>query len=155
MKWFCFINFLLAGIFRASVKLFSYHRLTPLFGMPYQNCMLSTCLSKEALVKAKAIQKSIRIVSKQTPWKTTCLTQALLARFWCGWFNIPYVFYIGFKKDPDSADGFRAHAWVSAGPLMLCGGDGFTSFHVTSCYLPKHVAIDICKKSTTKNLCPQ
>lgn len=74
---------------------------------------------------------------KYTPWKSTCLVEAMIGKFWCERFHIPYVFYIGFRKDASKPEGLGSHAWLTAGPVMVSGGDSFAEFAVISSYLKK------------------
>jgi hypothetical protein len=131
------VNILLCGIARACIKLFPLTRITPYFGRPYKNILLSTMLTPKQHHQALHLCRSISLASQYTPWHSNCLTQALVARFWCYHLNIPYILYIGFKKDATSTSGYAAHAWLTAGSIAITGGHSFSNFHVVSSYLSR------------------
>lgn len=113
--------------------LLSYQRLRVYFGKGCQMLVASTILSNEQLQHALLTRRSIALAVRFTPWKSTCLTQALVAGFWCRYYQIPYVFFIGLNKNsaPLEKD---AHAWVVAGPIAITGGYSLSTHHVISSY---------------------
>ncbi|MDX2346771.1 MAG: lasso peptide biosynthesis B2 protein [Legionella sp.] len=133
---FC-INFILCGIARLAINCLPLKHISPYFGMLYQNTLLSTVLSKQQLRYAIILRRSIKLASKYTPWNSNCLTQAMVAKFWCKRLNIPYVLYIGFAKDKTKPEGYAAHAWLTAGPIAITGEYSFAKFHVISSYVPE------------------
>ncbi len=136
LKCLFFINFILCGIARLSINCLPLRHLSPYFGVLYQNKLLSTILSKKKLQYAAALRRSIQLAAQHTPWNSNCLTQAIVAKFWCHHLKIPYVLYIGFAKDKTKPEGYAAHAWLTAGPIAITGGYSFSSFHVISSYVP-------------------
>lgn len=129
------LNFFLCGIARAIIKVMPFRRLTPYFGQFQKITMLSIIAPKKQYNQALFIGRSVRLAAKYTPWNSSCLTQAMIAAFWCRRFHIPYVFYIGFAKSVDEPSGYKAHAWVSVGPIAITGGNGSASFQVVSSYI--------------------
>lgn len=127
-------SFALLAISRLAVNLLTLKRLSNYFGTYRGNDCFSTCLSETQKKRARMIHKAIKVAAKNTPWCSNCLPQAMVAKTWCVIFKVPYVFYIGFRKDEREPSGFAAHAWVMAGPIALTGGNGFRQFHVTSTY---------------------
>jgi hypothetical protein len=134
-KIFFFSNFFLCGIARASINLFPLRFLAPYFGQFYKTTTMSTIISNEQINQAKIIGKSVKLAAKYTPWNSSCLTQAMVAKFWCKYYKIPYVFYIGFAKSHIEPSGYKAHAWITAGPLAITGGNGFLEYQVISSYI--------------------
>ena len=128
-------NFILCGVARASINLFSLPRLAPYFGAFYKTTTVSMLISEEQTRRAFKIGQSVRLAAKYTPWDSSCLTQAMVAKFWCRMYKIPYVLYIGFAKAEDEPHGFRAHAWLTAGRVALTGGHSLPNFHVVSSYI--------------------
>jgi hypothetical protein len=139
LKMLFFINFFLCGIARACILLFSLKRLSPYFGILHRNTIFSTILSKKQCHHAVQLRRSIKLASKYTPWNSNCLTQAMVAKFWCQQLNIPYVLYIGFAKDMNKTNGYAAHAWLTAGPVTITGELSFPHFHVISSYVPNAI----------------
>lgn len=70
--------------------------------------------------KINDIAKAIHIVSKYIPWKNVCRHQAYQAKLLCNLYNIPYLIFIGFKKDIAKNE-IQAHAWTMAGGRMITG----------------------------------
>ncbi len=131
---FFVLNFCLCGMARLSIRMVPLPRLSRFFGILNQNIVVSTVISKQQRQRAAWIGRSIRLAATYTPWKSTCLTQAMVARFWCWVFGIPYGLYIGFSPDPSAPNGYKAHAWVTAGAVLMTGGNGFLGFSVVSSY---------------------
>ena len=134
-KAFFLINVVFCGLARASINLLPLKHLTPFFGRFQKTLSLSTIITLEQRQQACLIGKSVRLAAKYTPWDSSCLTQAMVAKFWCRLYRIPYVFYIGFAKSAAEPSGYIAHAWITAGPVAITGGNGFKNYHVVSSYV--------------------
>jgi hypothetical protein len=136
-KTMFFANFFLCGIARAAIKFLPFSYLTPYFGTFGKTITLSQLISSQQLQQAVQIRKSITLAAKYTPWESNCLTQALVAKFWCSLYKLPYAFYIGFAKSKESASGFKGHAWVTTGPIAITGGHSFSEYQVISSYFSR------------------
>jgi hypothetical protein len=132
------LNILLCGIARAAVKTLPFSYIKPYFGLFHKTTIVSQVVSSKELRYAIQIGKSIRLAARYTPWNSNCLTQAMVAKFWCSLFKIPYVFYIGFAKSQQSPSGFTGHAWITAGPVAITGGHGFKNYRVISAYFHRY-----------------
>lgn len=129
-----FINYFLCGIARAAILLFTYPSLSPYFGNSTRMLKVSTLLSEEQTRQAKIISQSIKLAARYTPWYSNCLTQAMVAKFWCTYYNIPYMFFIGYAKESTKPLGEDAHAWVTAGSITITGGQSFSQHHIIMSY---------------------
>ena len=129
------INFILCGLARAAINVLPLKHLTPYFGQFQKTLTISTLLSDKQRRQACLIGKSVRLAASYTPWNSSCLTQAMVAKFWCRLYRISYVLYIGFAKSVNEPSGYIAHAWVTAGPVAITGGDGLKNYHVVSSYV--------------------
>lgn len=134
-----FINFFLCGIARAAIKILPLPYLAPYFGKLDKTTIVSQVISKKQIGQVLQMGRSVRLAAKYTPWDSSCLTQAMVAKFWCRLFKIPYVFYIGFAKSAESASGYKGHAWVTAGPVAITGGHSFSEFRVVSSYFSTYL----------------
>jgi hypothetical protein len=132
-KLLFFINFILCGLARSFILLFPLPRLSPHFGRFHKSMMMCTVLSEKQRFRAQQIGRSVRLAAKYTPWDSSCLTQAMVAAFWCKRFKIPYMFYIGLTKSEDELSGFLAHAWITAGAVAVTGGHSL-NYKVISSY---------------------
>jgi len=56
----------------------------------------------------------------RTPWRSTCLAQALAAAAMLRRRHIPATLYLGARRD--QAEGLAAHAWLRVGPTIITGG---------------------------------
>ncbi len=129
-----FINFFLCGVARASINLFPYKRLAPYFGNSCRMTVASTLPSAEQIKRTIILQRSIKLAARYTPWDSSCLTQAMVAKFWCQREKIPYLFFIGFAKNSEKPLGQDAHAWVTSGPIAITGGHSLHSHQVVMSY---------------------
>lgn len=132
---FFIINFILCGIARVAIKTLPLRRLARYFGRFQKTLTISTLISQHQYQQARLIGQSVRLAAQYTPWDSSCLTQAMVAKFWCRFYRIPYIFYIGFKPSVDEVSGYAAHAWVMAGPIAITGGHGLKDYHVVSSYI--------------------
>src|SRR3990167_10778166 len=127
-KQLFFINFFLCGNAKLSIYILPYRFISLYFGRPRRMLIASTVLLKSDTQRARFIGRSVRLAAKYTPWDSSCLTQAMVAKFWCVHYKIAYLFFVGF--DNTKPLGQSGHAWVTAGPIMITGGYGFNTHHV-------------------------
>lgn len=129
-----FLDFILCGVARAAINMCKYQRLTFYFGHPYPMKIASTVLSKEQYQLAWEIKKSIELAARYTPWDSSCLTQAMVAKFWCQYYGIPYFFFIGVAKKSTKPFGHDSHAWVTSGPIAITGGHSMDTHFIIYCF---------------------
>jgi hypothetical protein len=133
-KLFFFINYVLCGIAKALILIFPYRVLSRYFGYSHRMTIASTLPSVEQCQRAKMLGKAVRLAARYTPWDSSCLTQALVARFWCRYWNIPYFLFIGLQKKSEKPLGREAHAWLTVGAVPVTGGYCFDAYHVISSF---------------------
>lgn len=129
------INFFLCGCARAAIVSLPLSRLAPYFGQFHQTTRLSTILAIQQRQRAVRLGRLVRLAAKFTPWDSSCLTQAMVAKFWCRLYKIPHVLYIGFAKSPEDPKGYKGHAWLTAGPIAVTGGPGHLNYSIVSTYV--------------------
>tara|TARA_R110002167_G_scaffold140818_1_gene328783 strand:- start:201 stop:683 length:483 start_codon:yes stop_codon:yes gene_type:complete len=134
-KAFVFLSFWLCGIAKLCINLFPRPKVLPYLGVHHKNHSLSALVTDQQIVTAWRIGSLVRLSAKYTPWDSSCLTQAMVAKYWCVRFKIPYAVYIGLAKAPEDPSGYKGHAWISAGPVFLTGGNSFAEFPVIGCYV--------------------
>lgn len=134
-KCFFLLNFLFCGIARLAINTLALRNLSIYFGYFYKTTTFSSVLTETQKHQAIKIGQFVRLAAKYTPWDSSCLTQAMVAKFWCRALKIPYILYIGFAKAPEEASGYKGHAWVTAGPIAVTGGNGFIEYKVVSTYV--------------------
>lgn len=128
------IDFFLCGLARASVKLLPFRWISRFFGEPCQMLTASILITPTQIRQALVIGRSIRLAARFTPWNSNCLAQAMVAKCWCRYHKIPYLFFIGFSKSQEKSSGYDGHAWVTAGPVAITGGHGFNTYRVVLTY---------------------
>jgi hypothetical protein len=128
------VSFFLSGLIVIAIRVLSYQRLSRFFGKSCKMLVGSTLASHSQLEKATLIRRMIRLVSSITPWKLSCLNQALLARFWCKRYHIPYLLFIGVARDKKLSTTVEAHAWITAGAIAMTGGHALETHHVIASY---------------------
>ena len=67
------------------------------------------------------IAYAVPAVALRVPWRSDCMVQAMAAQSWLGRYGIASTMTIGVRKD--APEGFGAHAWLSAGDILVTGGD--------------------------------
>lgn len=89
-------------------------------------------LSESDQVRAMMVGYWVETAARFTPWKSTCLMQALVAQQLLARYGISGRFHLGVAlgKTADSEKlCLTAHAWLESGNQIVSGGagDGFTS----------------------------
>lgn len=127
------MNFFLGGVANIGIQFLSYKRLSGYFGQSCKMLTASTLISQEQMQQALVIKRSISLMSRYTPWHSNCLCQALVAKFWCARYKLPYLLFIGLAKNGHLPIQ-EAHAWITTGPITISGGDGLETHHVIGTY---------------------
>lgn len=133
-KFLFIASYFLCGIAKASVKVFHYRQLQCYLGYPYPLKMASTILPADKSHIVSQISRSITLAARFTPWDSSCLTQAIVAKFWCQYYDIPYFLFIGFAKHSNKPLGQDVHAWITSGPIAITGGYSFSTHQVIYSY---------------------
>jgi hypothetical protein len=128
---------LFLGISKALIFSISFKRLAPYLGHSVGTKPWTPMVNAVQEVRARQIGQAVRLAARYTPWDSNCFPQAVAARLLLGLYGIPYAFYFGLMRDPDSPD-IKAHAWVTAGKVRVTGGRSFGQFTVVGvfCHLP-------------------
>lgn len=127
-------GFLISGIIALATRYLSYAKLSRYFGMSCKILIASTLPSAQDLKKAYTIARNLKWVTKKTPWHLSCLSQAILAIYWCRRARIPYILFIGLLKNQKIANKVDGHAWLMVGSLAVSGGDAYKTHDVISSY---------------------
>ncbi|MFV9656117.1 lasso peptide biosynthesis B2 protein [Pseudomonas sp. NY15366] len=127
------IAWLLLGVARALVLLLPFRLLSGFLGTklgPHPICSMPT---PRQSMRALEIGRTVRWAANHTPWHSNCFAQAIASRILLGAAGIPCVICFGLSRNEQKA--LIAHAWVTVGPIRVCGGDGFASYKVVGCFL--------------------
>jgi hypothetical protein len=87
--------------------------------------------------RARLVRRSIRRAARVSPLRSDCLPQALAAATLCRWLMVPVALHLGVRRETtgQARHPLEAHAWVTAGPVAVSGGDGFENFVAVACIL--------------------
>ena len=77
----------------------------------------------------RLVRKSIGIVSRNVPWQSKCLDQAMSAQWMLARRHLPGTLYLGMKKSELGQKPYDAHAWV------LCNNQPVIGFHPNENYV--------------------
>lgn len=78
------------------------------------------------------VSKSVRNVSKVSPFNFKCLVQATVGKYFIARERIDSTIYFGVKKD--ELQNLKAHAWLRVGPKIMLGGEVADQYNVISTY---------------------
>ncbi|MFY2763001.1 lasso peptide biosynthesis B2 protein [Arenimonas sp. MALMAid1274] len=125
---------LLLGLARGLIAVIPFRRLAQALGQALGPVGFVPTLDASQRARAVSLGRIIRAVARRTPWTSNCFPQAVVARCLLGLYRIPYVLHLGLARDASEPTGYRAHAWVVAGPEYITGGNGFRRYHVVGAF---------------------
>ncbi len=120
------------GYSRLLVAALPFRYFAPWLGASLGASPWIPLLSSGTETRAASIGKVVRVAARYTPWKSSCLPQAMTAAVLLRFFAIPYSFFLGVARTPNH---LTAHAWVAAGRVQVTGGSGFGEFSVVCCFV--------------------
>lgn len=115
---------LLLALARAAVILVPFPFLARRFGRPVEPSLESDVIP--ARLPVSRVRWAVRAVSSRAPLKSPCLPQAIAAKVMLARRGVPATLHLGVRKDV--TEGLAAHAWLSAGPLVVTGQAAKPSF---------------------------
>lgn len=124
---------LLLGLGRALVLLLPFRVLSKLLGTEQGPHPLSSLPTSRQSLRALEIGRTVRWAACHTPWNSNCFAQAVASRALLAAAGVPCVIFFGLSRDDHK--GLIAHAWVTAGTIRVCGGDGFSNYTVVGCFV--------------------
>jgi len=119
---------LLFGWYRLQVKCRAFPKLIKCLGVPG----LETITEDQDKRMAADVSWAVLAVCKRTPWKSTCLVQAMTARRMLVKRGLSCTLYMGAMRNPQGQA--VAHAWLRCGKLFVTGGNGSGEYAVTGIY---------------------
>ncbi|EME71274.1 hypothetical protein H261_03728 [Paramagnetospirillum caucaseum] len=76
------------------------------------------------------VGKAVRAMAARTPWKSTCLVQAITGAIMLRRRGIPASLLLGVAKE----SGLIAHAWLKSGDVFVTGYAGHQTYRVISVF---------------------
>lgn len=117
----------LVRLFLARIQLlFPFERTAPRLGV--KSAETPPTAPVDAVPRIRQITRAIRIVSRYTPWKSTCMVRAVAGLKMLKRRGIGSTLYLGVSKD--RAGRMIAHAWLRSGEHYVSGDDAMQGFVV-------------------------
>lgn len=124
-QWLVFRVFVLLGISRLAINVFSFRRLEKYLGKRFVET--TTKINDEHVILAKKLRWIIAAVSPHTPWNSNCYPQALCAKYLLRRAGVPSTLYMGVSFKPGGG-ALQGHAWLRCGQVYVTGGDSRDEF---------------------------
>ncbi|MEK3875321.1 lasso peptide biosynthesis B2 protein [Paenibacillus sp. FSL M7-0420] len=106
--------------------LFPFARTAPQLGV---KSLETPAVSKPSDIRRiQQITKAIRVMSRYTPWKSTCMVRAVAALKMLEKRGIESTLYMGVARDKQGQ--MIAHAWLRSGAHYVSGDDAMQGFVV-------------------------
>jgi hypothetical protein len=121
--------FALSGIWRAAVLLFPFKKIASFLSWK-ANGVETQSHDQPAL--AARIGWAVETAALYTPWRSTCLVQAISAKIMLRRRNIPGTVFLGVASE--NKNGLRAHAWLQSGDRILTGAEARHDFKQISSF---------------------
>jgi hypothetical protein len=87
--------------------------------------------------KAERIGWAVRAAAVHTPWRSTCLVQALAGAHMLGRRSLPATLYLGAAHDVTNGSKLEAHAWLCSSEAILTGQRDQGRFTVVATFANK------------------
>jgi hypothetical protein len=111
--------------FRWTIRLLAYR--------PVSDGMKNPCSCDTAALKfARRAGWALASVSSRTPWRSTCLTEAIAGAGMLRSRQLAATLALGIAKSFANPDTLEAHAWLTCGDLIVTGAQGHTRFRVVA-----------------------
>lgn len=118
----------LLGMASLLIHLLPFRHIAPLLGSITVDPAWVPVTTMSQTRRARIIKRFILLASRWSPWNPKCLSQSIAARVLLGLTQVPYGLYLGMHCNADGE--LKAHAWVNAGPVNVCGGSCFETHAV-------------------------
>lgn len=82
----------------------------------------------------RLVRRVVLSVSKNTPWESKCMVQAVACLWILRRYGIKSNLYLGIKKDPEDASKLKAHAWLKIGEIPITGAPQHRSYKTVNYY---------------------
>lgn len=106
--------------------LFPFARTAPQLGV--QSLETSVVSKDTDIPRIQQITKAIRVMSRYTPWKSTCMVRAVAGLKMLEKRGIESTLYMGVARDKQGQ--MIAHAWLRSGAYYVSGDDAMQGFVV-------------------------
>ena len=91
-----------------------------------------TAFDVAQIALSKDIKWAILVVSKYFFLENACRHQALQAKILCDMYEIPYIIFVGFRKN--EVGEIEGHAWTEVGGMQITGFCDSSTYHIHQRY---------------------
>ncbi len=114
---------------RFMVKFIPFKKIAPILGDGREDL----CVDDEKFIgEIKKISAAVNTVSRNTPWESKCLVQALTAKYMLKRRGIKSAVYFGVMKNDEK--NIKAHAWIKSNNIILTGKAGMDNYKIISIF---------------------
>ena len=106
--------------------LFPFAKIAPQLGVQSQES--STVSNDTDIPRIRQVTKAISVISRYTPWKSTCMVRAVAGLKMLEKRGIESTLYMGVARDKQGQ--MIAHAWLRSGAHYVSGDDVMQNFVV-------------------------
>ena len=136
------VAWLAIGVSAAVIATRSFRRYAFWLGHNAGAVALVPLADAEALCRARLIAAAVGIASRNAPFRSNCLPQAMAAIYLCRRAGVPYAMHLGVM--PSDAPGLgvlQAHAWIECGNVTITGGPrSLARYRALACFTSFGVA---------------
>lgn len=125
-------SWFMLGVARAAIRLLSFNRVMGIFGLQARPNPVSVLLSPIHQRRTARIRRAVHFAAKVTPWESNCFAQALCAMMLLRAHGVSHAIFLGLERDNKSCV-VSAHAWVTAGSVIVTGGGDIDRYTVVGC----------------------
>jgi hypothetical protein len=115
---------------RLAVLLVPFRFLAPMLGVARGDPPTAEAPSNREV--ARRVSWAVTTVGRHTPWRSTCLVQAIAAMAMLRRRRLPSVLYLGVGKQDEK--NMRAHAWLTSAGITLTGAPVDSGLTVVSVF---------------------
>lgn len=120
------------GLARAAILVIPFRWTTRLFALRSGDA--DALLDQPSRDIAHRIGWALRIAAARSPWRSTCLAQALAGTAMLRRRRIPATLAMGVAKSADEQRSLEAHAWLSCQGTIITGANGYEKYSVVAKY---------------------
>ncbi len=121
---------LMLGVARLAIALIPFRHVAPWLGVRQSATPAAPLLEAHACL-AKRIGWAVHTAAGHLPWQAVCLPQAIAAKFMLRRRGFASTLYLGVSRDDM---GFKAHAWIRAGDVIVTGYQDMQRYTVVSSF---------------------
>jgi hypothetical protein len=127
MKRLVIKSFFYTGYFRFRILFTPFNKLAKKIGAVQVETVEEEVVNKKYVSK---VRRAVIMTSKNTPWESLCLVQALTAQRLLKSKLIDNTVYLGIRKDENKK--LAAHAWLRCGDKIVVGEKGMQYYSVVA-----------------------